>query len=85
MKIQGPWGAEGVMHIFTAWFATRSTTNEHIAVSVYSHLFKKKLNHEKKKRSFTFTTKRGMQTFACDCNADRLERDVNGRHCAFIH
>lgn len=38
MKIQGPWGAEGVMHIFTAWLATSSTANEHIAASVYSYL-----------------------------------------------
>ena len=37
MKIQGPWGAEGVMHIFTAWLATSSTTNEHITASVYSY------------------------------------------------
>lgn len=39
MKIQGPWGAEGVMHIFTAWLASSSTTNEHIPVSVYSFFF----------------------------------------------
>lgn len=35
MKIQGPWGAEGAMHIFTAWLATSSTTKEHITASVY--------------------------------------------------
>lgn len=38
MKIQGPWGAEGVMHIFTALLATSSTANEHITASVYSYL-----------------------------------------------
>lgn len=50
MKIQGPWGAEGVMHIFTAWLATSSTTNEHITASVYSYLLgkcnkKKEVSH----------------------------------------
>lgn len=33
MKIQGPWGgAEGVVHIFTAWLTSTSTTNERIPV-----------------------------------------------------
>lgn len=39
MKIQGPWGAEGVMHIFTAWLASSSATAEHIPVSSYPYLF----------------------------------------------
>lgn len=39
MKIQGPWGgAEGVMHIFTAWLTSTSTTNERIPASVYPYL-----------------------------------------------
>lgn len=58
MKIQGPWGAEGVMHIFTALLATSSTANEHITVSVYSYLSENATI--KKKRSSTFT-----QSLAC--------------------
>lgn len=49
MKIQGPWGAEGVMHIFTAWLATSSTTNEHITASVYSYLSENATIKKKKK------------------------------------
>lgn len=84
MKIQGPWGAEGVMHIFTAWLATSSTTNEHITAFVYSYLSENAIM-KKKKKEFHIYTKPGMHTFACDCNADRLKRDVNGRHCTVIH
>lgn len=81
MKIQGPWGAEGVMHIFTAWLTTSSTTNEHITASVYSYLSENAI----KKKEFHIYTKPGMHKFACDCNADRLKHDVNGRHCTVIH
>lgn len=52
MKIQGPWGAEGVMHIFTAWLATSSTANEHITASVYSYLLENAIII---KRGSTFT------------------------------
>lgn len=60
MKIQGPWGAVGVMHIFTAWLTTSSTTNEHISASVYSYLFENVIIIIIKKRGFTFT-----QSLAC--------------------
>lgn len=60
MKIQGPWGAEGVMHIFTAWLATSSATNEHITASVYSYSLENAIIIKNEKRGSTFT-----QSLAC--------------------
>lgn len=84
MKIQGPRGAERVMYIFTAWLTTSLTTKEHITASVYSYLSENAIIVIKKKEVHIYT-KPGMPKFACDCNAARLKRDVNGRHCTVIH
>lgn len=77
------------MHIFTAWLTSTSTTNERIPASVYPYSLENaimSLGLWGGGGELDFTVlKAGTNTFACDCNADHLKRDVGGRHRAAIH
>lgn len=83
MKIQGPWGAEGAMHIFTAWLATSSTTKEHISASVYLNRKCRNSKREKKKNEVLICTKlcHVQICMRLQCSSSDSWRQWTSLHC----